>query len=175
MKNYFTDEDIIRFLYDEMSVEESEHFIEALCSDQELWDRYEHFQEDVEEIPPLRMEPSEEICQRILDYVREDQTEITTQHAPTAVVKSFAWNGWFASINLNALVMATLAVFVTVAAMGFAYRLRRTIGDPSTARVVHAAPNTVPASMFDFEDDGTTEILQKVRQGIEDLQQIPAL
>ncbi len=107
----YNDEDILRFLYDEMPSEESEAFLTALCSEEGLWERYEMFQEVVEQASGLRFEPSEESMQRIQDVVKAtpalpahalantDQAPVTHASRPAIV---------------NNLVMAVMALLVGI-------------------------------------------------------------
>ena len=65
MKKQFTDDDIIRFLYNEMKGAENDAFLEALCTDESLWERYELLQESVEMLSGVQYEPSEASLQQI--------------------------------------------------------------------------------------------------------------
>ena len=73
MKHSFTEEDILRFLYNEMSIRESESFLDALYSDEDLWQRFEGYQQAVDKLVPLEMEPSENTLNSILSFVEETQ------------------------------------------------------------------------------------------------------
>lgn len=103
----YNDEDILRFLYDEMPSEESEVFLTALCSEEGLWERYEMFQEVVEQASGLRFEPSEESLQRIQDVVKA--TPAYTPHALADSDRSPSTHATRQTITNN-LVMAMMAL-----------------------------------------------------------------
>lgn len=72
MKTAFSDDDILKFLYDEMSREESEVFLDALARDEALWQRFETFQSVNDQLQTLRLEPGTAQVGRIMDVVRAE-------------------------------------------------------------------------------------------------------
>ncbi len=86
MKKLFTEEDILRFLYNEMSIRESEAFLDVLYSDEDLWEKFEYFQQTVDTLRPLDLEPSEESLEAVLSFVQD--TQPTGQH-PKELSASF--------------------------------------------------------------------------------------
>jgi len=81
MKKSFTEEDILRFLYNEMSIRESEAFLDVLYSDEALWEKFESYQEAVDTLVPLELEPGEDSLQNVLDYISQTHTSVSA--APT--------------------------------------------------------------------------------------------
>ncbi|RMG30743.1 MAG: hypothetical protein D6730_02135 [Bacteroidetes bacterium] len=121
MKQKFTDDDIIRFLYDEMEQGESERFLDALCSDEDLWERYEYFQEIVEKTAGLSYEPSEYSCQQIMAYVAvtSPQPEDVRGGAPyLAGLKG-------RKLSTNAILMFVLALFGSITIIGSVYQMHK--------------------------------------------------
>ena len=86
MKKLFTEEDILRFLYNEMSIRESEAFLDVLYSDEKLWEKFEYFQQAVDTLTPLDLEPSEESLEAVLSFVQDTQA---TDHSPKELSTSF--------------------------------------------------------------------------------------
>jgi anti-sigma factor RsiW len=106
--NSYTDEDILRFLYDEMSEDESSAFLADLCTDEALWERYEMFQEVAEQTSGLRFEPSEESIQKIEAFARTVPVEAEFAH-----VESESKPEPGPSFSLaNTLVMAVCALLI---------------------------------------------------------------
>lgn len=121
MKRKFTDEDILRFLFDEMDKDESDAFLSALCSDESLWERYEHFQEVVEKSSGLEYEPSDEACQNVMAYV-----EATGPNVPLDPERTPYLLGLTSSkISLNAVLMFVLALFGSITIIGSVYQMQK--------------------------------------------------
>lgn len=121
MKRKFTDEDILRFLFDEMDKDESDAFLSALCSEESLWERYEYFQEVVEKSSGLKYEPSEEACQNVMAYV-----EATSPNVPLDPEKTPYLLGLKSSkISLNAVLMFVLALFGSITIIGSVYQMQK--------------------------------------------------
>lgn len=159
----FGDEAIIRFLFDEMDRAESEAFLSALCADEALWQRYEYFQEVVEQLGTLQEAPSDYAVEQIMAYVRR----------PAPPAQPPAWFPF--ALNLNALVVAAMVVFFSVAVLGFAYKLRRgDIAQPADKLVQQVQPAPVN-SLYDWDDSDIREKLDRVRDGIEVITDAPVL
>ncbi|MEM6264890.1 MAG: hypothetical protein AAGI38_20430 [Bacteroidota bacterium] len=72
MKRKYRDEDIIRFLHDELNPTETEAFLNALTDDEELFDRFEMFQDVSDQISSVTYEPSSFSCDAIMKAVKEE-------------------------------------------------------------------------------------------------------
>ncbi len=70
MKQLYTEQDIVRFLYDEMDEEEYASFFEVLCKDPELWEVYEQLKATQEELIFPDFTPSLRSEEFVLDAAR---------------------------------------------------------------------------------------------------------
>lgn len=73
MKTKYGDNEILRFIYDEMSPKESEAFLDALTQDENLWARYEYFQETSDQVGSFLLEPSDVSIGKIMEVVKEEK------------------------------------------------------------------------------------------------------
>lgn len=74
MKTTFSDNDILRFLYEEMSEDESKLFLDTLTQDENLWERYEYFQQTSDQVDSLSFEPSDTSLSAIMNIVESEST-----------------------------------------------------------------------------------------------------
>lgn len=87
MKKKFTDDDVLRFLYEEMDKSESEEFVDALCKDDTLLEKYDTFESVYKKLDDVSISPSDESCNNILEFVRstrpcEDEYQNDIQSQP---------------------------------------------------------------------------------------------
>lgn len=181
MKRQFKDEDIIRFLFDEMSRTEGEAFLTAICADEALWDRYEYFQDIVEQLPSVSYEPSEFSCQKVLDYVKETAVEtegasIADQTPSPGPHRRPLLDFLPVKINPNAVVALALGMFLMIGAMSIAYKLQRgAIDNPNTINTAQQFEPIEEAEDLEWDDSDIQEKLDQVRSGIENLKEGPVL
>ncbi len=71
MKNYEGKDDILRFIYEEMSPQESNDFQQQLNSDQEIREEHDEIKEVQQELDSLRCSPSPDLLKSIMRYARE--------------------------------------------------------------------------------------------------------
>lgn len=71
MKNYEGKDDILRFIYDEMSPQESNDFQQQLNSDQDIREEHDEIKEVQQELDSLRCSPSPDLLSSIMRYARE--------------------------------------------------------------------------------------------------------
>jgi hypothetical protein len=71
MKNYEGKDDILRFIYDEMSPQESNDFQQQLNSDLEIREEHDEIKEVQHELDSLRCSPSPDLLKSIMRYARE--------------------------------------------------------------------------------------------------------
>ncbi|GEM_PF-2298156 len=154
MKRKFTDDDILRFLFDEMEQIESESFLSALCSDEILWERYEYFQEIVEKTSGLSYEPSEYSCQKIMAYVKETSIapETNPQKSPYLVGLKAP------KLSTNVILMFVLALFGSITIIGSVYQMRK-IQEVSTHTEIKVE-NPINLDWDDQELDNKIDHLQ---------------
>lgn len=177
MKKRFTDEDIIRFLCDEMPQAESDALLTALVSDEDLWQRFEALQQTMESFSALSYEPAESSIQAIQSYVRESRpTQPAAQpelSQSSVSARSLRLGG--ITINLQVLVSMALAVFLALSVAGSAYKLtRQKFANPNTGKLVEREqPQAQPTQIdprFDWEMNDIDQNLEKVKEGLETLE-----
>lgn len=69
MKQIYTEDDVIRYVYGEMDEEEYPVFFEVLCKDPELWQMFESFQQVKSELGEALYSPSEATTVAIMEEV----------------------------------------------------------------------------------------------------------
>lgn len=77
----FTLDDVVRYVYQEMSSEEAEKMEEALLFDAELMDFFQQFQaiKKTVENTSVLMEPSQKVVDSILDYSKTYDVQVTSE------------------------------------------------------------------------------------------------
>lgn len=77
----FTLDDVVRYVYQEMSSHEAEKMKEALLFDSELMDVYQQLQavKNTIERTPIEMFPSQKVVDKILDYSKSYDLQVTNQ------------------------------------------------------------------------------------------------
>ncbi|MEZ4776289.1 MAG: hypothetical protein R3D00_24150 [Bacteroidia bacterium] len=178
MKNKkFTDEDIIRFIYDEMVPHESEAFLVELCSDELLWERYEFLQETAGMAASVVYEPSEQSVQKVMDYVRETAPYIpqpTRADRFRDATRTFIAGKIPMAISLNAVIVVAFIFFVTVAIMGSAYQLTRGgIITPKGTLVQQVDDENT--ELYQWDDSAIEEELMQIRKSVDNLREDPVL
>jgi hypothetical protein len=181
MKKRFTDEDIIRFLYDEMNQEESETFLTALVSDEELWHRYEILEGTIDRLSEVSFEPSDDSVAAVQAFVRASNPE-QPLNGPMLASENHAINPnktlslGKVSINLQAVVGVALGIFLMISVAGSAYKVsREKFANPNTGKLVEnqyvaPEPAATDAPKFDWEMKEIDQELEKVKEGLEILQ-----
>lgn len=175
MKRHFTDDEIICFLYDEMNAKDGHEFMDALCIDEELWARYEHFQEIVEQLSDLKYEPSKLSVEKVRTYVYEGQIhdgpaldKIPQPKKP--ILKGALSTGRVLSVslNLNAVVLMAVLLFVSVAVTGTFLKLKR--GLPSQNQATPTAFVHDAESHFRWDDSYLDVELDRIREKVQGLE-----
>ena len=75
MKQKFTPNDLIRFLYNEVSATERLSMDEALCDNLRLREEFEGLQEAYQQLPKVTFRPSSRTIQDILKYSEKTTLE----------------------------------------------------------------------------------------------------
>jgi len=65
MRRKYGKNDILRFIYGEMEGAEHDEFLDALCTDEQLFETYEQIQEGQQQLKPVDLAPSTESVARI--------------------------------------------------------------------------------------------------------------
>jgi hypothetical protein len=76
MKQVYNEEDVVRYVYEEMDEEEYPVFFEALCRDTDLWNAYEELQIVKLGLGTTLAEPSSKSCQTVLQYASNIASEM---------------------------------------------------------------------------------------------------
>ncbi|MEM6801756.1 MAG: hypothetical protein AAF696_10170 [Bacteroidota bacterium] len=171
MKRNFTDEDIICFLYDEMDAEGSHAFLDVLCVDEDLWKRYEHFQEIVEGLSDLKYEPSQLSVEKVRAYVYKGQVPdgpVLEEVSPAKPKSSRFSSGRIlsASVNINAVVLMAVLLFVSIAVTGTFLKLKRGLPEKNTPTAfLHDSK-----SHFQWDDSYLDASLDRIREKVRRLE-----
>lgn len=158
MKKKFDKNDVLRFLYGELSPTDHDDFVEALCSDDDLFEAYEELksaQEDLGE--PEMMEPSEETLDAIMDYVHTTSRPSVRERV-TAIGISGRKSPVFGMAQLVSVVM----VCFTVGIIWFSVKLYG--GSPSADQATASYSNSL-----DWDTQSLTEQLNHARLHLENL------
>ena len=68
MTKTFTQDDLIRYIYSDMDPIEKSQIEQALMCDNELLDEYHQLRAVIKEIDKVKIDPSDKVISRILDY-----------------------------------------------------------------------------------------------------------
>ncbi|MEL6675514.1 MAG: hypothetical protein AAFR61_25125 [Bacteroidota bacterium] len=171
MQRNFQDNDIIRFLYDEMDRPESDAFLDALMQDEELWERYEHFQQVVEGVSQVKEEPKAASVAKVMAFVAATAGEPVAQPKQSWPDRLKLGKNWLPiSINLNAVVVMALLLFISIGVTGSFLKLKRAhIGKPSSESLVHQV-ESLDEPLFEWDDSGLDQELDDIRARLEGLQ-----
>jgi hypothetical protein len=76
MKQIYTEDDVIRYVYGEMDEEEYPVFFEVLCKDAVLWQMFESLQQLKSELGESLQDPSDATCRAIMEEVNRMASEV---------------------------------------------------------------------------------------------------
>lgn len=99
MKQLYTENDIIRFIYDEMDEEEFASFFEILCKDPELWESYEQLKSAQEALSIPEYAPSPQSENLIMAAANKAAQEMASEKSESST-KYFA-DPYFRNITLT--------------------------------------------------------------------------
>ncbi len=68
MTKTFTQDDVIRYIYNETTAEETEAIAQALITDEMLMDEYKQLSASIDSLNSAMLEPSEKVITNILNY-----------------------------------------------------------------------------------------------------------
>lgn len=68
MRRKYGKNDILKFIYGEMSPEDHDGFLDALCTDDELFEAYEEIKNGQDNLVPVELEPSDASVDRIMHF-----------------------------------------------------------------------------------------------------------
>ena len=159
MSKRFTDDDILRFIYDEMPLSESNAFLDELCLDEALWQQYERLQEISEKVSGLSFEPSESTTQNILQHVA-DTRPAPIEAVPAAPLKIKVPT---ARRSLNTALLGVLFLLGSATigtAVYFGYATQESL-----------QAEQIPASeqILEWEEPMIDEEIQSIRESIDEI------
>jgi uncharacterized radical SAM superfamily Fe-S cluster-containing enzyme len=117
MKKKFTDNDVLRFLYGEMSPSEHDAFLDAMYEDEELFEKFEELKAAQASLQIVELTPSEKSVSRVMSYAKR------AVRNPRAKRSKLAYNGsgsMFAFNQIVTIVMIVLTI-LTVGVATFVY------------------------------------------------------
>ncbi len=172
MKRRFSDDDLLRFLYNEMPPADSERLMDALVRDEALLKRYESFQQIAENFSDLRYEPSQKSTEAIMAYVSStpsivlDEPDEST--GPWQRLKMAS--GKHVVIGLNSLVLFGVGLFLLIAVGTSALPWKQASQDVSVA----SAPAEAEMNLS-WEDDNLEAELTRIQRSVERIRMKPVL
>ncbi|MFK7923196.1 MAG: hypothetical protein AB8H47_14630 [Bacteroidia bacterium] len=170
-KPQFSDDDIIRFLYDELSTEKSEAFLAELYTDETLWKRYEALQETAESVSGLQYEPSEQSINNIKAFVRDTADEVVAVQAEPVAPRPSLWQRIPKDLPLKALATVAMALFLGVAVTGSFYTFdqgRKPITSSERPELVQQVVDNDP--MFQWDDSEIDRELDEIRRRVQEIE-----
>lgn len=168
-KPQFSDDDIIRFLYDELNAAESEAFLAELYTDETLWKRFEDLQETAESVSGLQYEPSEQSIDNIKAFVWDTADEVVPVQAKP--VAPSLWQRIPKDLPLKALATVAMALFLGVAVTGSFYTFdqgRKPITSSERPELVQQVVDTEP--MFQWDDSEIDRELDEIRRRVQEIE-----
>lgn len=172
MKRRFSDDDLLRFLYNEMTPADSEKLMDALVRDESLWERYESFQQTAESVSDVRFEPSQKSVDAVLTYVAETPSVVLEDPeetvGPWQRIKMAS--GKSVVMGLNSLVLFGVGLFLLIAVGTSALPWHKTQNESAMA----SAPVDTEIQLS-WEDDNLEAELSRIQRGVERLRMKPVL
>ncbi|MCI4668716.1 MAG: hypothetical protein MRZ79_11320 [Bacteroidia bacterium] len=162
------EKNILRFVFDEMQEIEASNFLSELCSDDELWDKYEEWEGAIDEMKEAEAGPSEASLNKIMAFVEE------TNPNKQASKQQDKHKGWLSSLfsgaNLHGMLAAAMLVFVLAGVAGSVYKVKRSQNlSPDRNNVSQKITPAVQDPSLQWEPVKINEGLEDVRTGIENL------
>ncbi|MFN8394331.1 MAG: hypothetical protein U0176_06590 [Bacteroidia bacterium] len=113
MKKKFTDNDVLRFIYGEMSPSEHDAFLDAMYEDEELFEKFEEMKAAQMTLQPVEVAPSVASVDRVMSYARR------AARNPRPKRQRLAYAGGKSIFAFNQMVSVVMVVF-TCAIIGVA-------------------------------------------------------
>lgn len=166
MKKLFTEEDILRFLYNEMSIRESEAFLDVLYSDEKLWATFESYQQAVDTLPSLDLEPSQQSLDAVLSFVEDTQPTTTS----TANPDSTSFPLLSPPARSHQLVMMAIILLITSLVITSSLFLVSITDTPTEVQPMgqHMIEEEMPP-VPDWEGQELNEEIERIKERIEEL------
>jgi len=75
MQHFFTQNQLIRYIYKETSTAETQEISQALEQDQDLFEKYQALMVAYQELPAVQFNPSDSAIENILGYSQQSAVE----------------------------------------------------------------------------------------------------
>lgn len=174
MKRRFSDDDLLRFLYNELPQAESDRLMDALVKDEELWQRYESFQQVAEQMPEVALQPSEASVEAVMAHVRSSSLLVEEEPPLQAAWQRVRMaSGKSIVIGLNSLVLLGVGIFFFIAVGSSALPWRQAVEIPQQTAQASVAP--VQEGALSWETDQLEEEVVKLKRGMEQIRLKPML
>jgi len=172
MKRRFSDDDLLRFLYNEMPPADSERLMDALVRDESLWQRYESFQQTAESLSEVKFEPSQRAVDAVMSYVNETPSVVLEdpEEDPSAWQRIKMASGKSVVLGLNSLVLFGVGLFLLIAVGTSALPWHKSQAESAVA----SAPIEREVDLS-WEDDNLEAELTRIQRGVERLRMKPVL
>ena len=164
MKKLFTEEDILRFLYNEMSIRESEAFLDVLYSDEKLWSTFESYQQAVDTLPSLELEPSQQSLDAVLSFVEDTQPSNSTKLDSTSF-PLLSPPARSHQLVMMAIVLLITSLVITSSLFLVSFTDTPTEVQPMGQNLVEEELPIVP----DWEGEELNEEIERIKERIEEL------
>lgn len=117
MKKKFTENDVLRFLYGEMSPSEHDAFLDAMYEDEELFEKFEELKAAQAGLQPVELAPSEKSVSRVMSYARR----AVRDRRPKRTKLAYAGGGSLFAFNQMVTVIMVVFTCVTIGVATFIY------------------------------------------------------
>lgn len=168
MKKRFTDDDILRFLYNEMNAAESDAFLQAVVLDESLWERFESLQNTTEQLTGLSYEPSEASLEKVRAVAREVAAEMPVNPPPAK--RKPLWAFVPKDVPLKAVATVAFLLFMTVAITGSFYTLERSqlsVRENASFTQEELVQEYDANPLFEWDDSALDRQLDEIRSRVE--------
>ncbi|MEM6270806.1 MAG: hypothetical protein AAF998_15300 [Bacteroidota bacterium] len=117
----YTKNDVLKFLYGEMSPAEQDGFLDALCTDEELFSAFEAMKKAADDLEPVEMAPSEGSVDRVMHFARSaarDRRRNPATRSPFSIHKNPKLSAFHQMVSL----VMVICTFLTVGLATVVYR-----------------------------------------------------
>jgi len=161
MKHKFTEEDIIRFLYNEMSIRESEAFLDALYTDDQLWETFESYQHIVDKLIRMEVDPSDETCNNIMRFVADTHPDPKPKQKSSGNKQN----------QLRVMMMGVLVLVTSMIVTGSIYFFQEARQKNQQAANMPVSSEQKTQMPLEWEDPHTEQTIQSIRQQLDDIKE----
>ena len=152
MKRKFDKNDVLRFIYNEMEPDETEDFIVALSTDEELWELFEECQAARHNLEKVEMEePSSQTVLKILDHAKLSRTRKNPLLFSKSKLLSFQF------------VASLVMVFITLGTIGISMVAYKSNSNPEQSLVRDDLPQ------LQWEDTQFDQRMERTRMKLMNL------